>query len=437
MFSKSCKLIIFILFLVVARVFAQSSRPLSVDELFELGVANSLQVRGAQVNANIAGRNLLDKKVGVLPDIHVGVVGGYIGEPSIFKDGLSNPTHPSMPDWSQNYNIEIVQPVYQGNRIKYTVDKAVIQQEIAQLSVEKDVSEIKLLLIGKYLDLLTLYKQQEVIMTSISQSVQRLHDIKGMERNGMVTTSDVLRSELQLSNYDLSLTETKNNIVILSAWLDIALGLDESLVLVPDSSLLDNNASIMPYDNYIEFANEKYQELKISQSYLELAYKERQITQSDYLPKLSLKASNILSRPLTSVSPALDLYANNWNVGLSLSYNLSSLYHNRQKMNMARQNIEFQSIERSKVLQRIRTDVKTYYIKHNESLERIKTLAISVEQANENYRIVLNKYRNHIAILTDLLDASTLQLNARLQLTAARVTAVYTYYQLLRSSGNL
>lgn len=439
MFLKSNNTVIVLIFLFISVVGygQQPVKRLSVEEMFELGIVNSLNVQGAKVNLNISTNNLSDKKSERLPDINVGVVGGYIGEPAIFKKGLTQPEHPGMPDWSQNYSVDLLQPLYIGGSIKKSIDKARLQKQIAELMVEQNISQIKLILISRYLDILQLYKQQEVFATSISQAQQRLHDIQSMERNGMVTSSDVLRSQLQLSNFELSLKQTQNDLIIASTQLDIALGLNEDFLILPDSSILQSTYSLQSYESYVAMAYEKYPELRISQSNVEIAGKEMQITRAEYLPKLSLHASNILARPLTSVSPAMDVYANNWNIGMTLSYNLASLYRNKHKMGMAKENIKYMDIEKQKVMQDIRMNIKTDYIKHNEALERIKTLAISVEQATENYRIVLNKYNNQIAILTDLLDASTLQLNAQLQLTMAQTNAIYTYYQLLRSSGIL
>ena len=48
-----------------------------------------------------------------------------------------------------------------------------------------------------------------------------------------------------------------------------------------------------------------------------------------------------------------------------------------------------------------------------------------------------NRYLNQLAILTDLLDADNLRLDAELQLTTARTQVVYTYYELQRAIGKL
>lgn len=417
---------------------AQTVRKLSLNELLELGVSNSLIVHGSQIDVNIAESGLADRKLSRLPELNIALVGGYSGNPTIFRQALTEPIHPrSATNWNQNYNIEILQPIYQGGRIRRSIDKAMIEQQIAELALVRDISQIKLLLIGKYLDLLSLNKQQQVIATSIAQARQRLHDILGMERNGMVTSSDVLRSQLQLSSYELSLQETRNSITIVSTDIDIALGLDQQLIIQPDSTLLDRSHEVMDYNTYLEMAYERYPELKIAQSNIEVARADTRIVQSDYLPRLSIRVANTLARPITSSSPIQDLYANTWNIGATISYNLSSLYRNRSKMAIARDQEAFQQNEREKVIQSIQSSLKASHIKYNESLDRVKTLTMSVEQANENYRIVLNKYKNQIAILTDLLDASTLQLDAQLQLTSAKSDAIYQYYQLLRASGNL
>lgn len=417
--------------------YAQTAYKLSVDSLFALGIENSLKIQSSQLSVTIASNDIADKKSYRLPDISIGLIGGYVGNPTTFGHGLSAPKQTDIPSWSQNYNINLSEPIYQGGRLKNAIDKASLQKEIAKLNVEYDVAEVKLLLINRYLELIRLYKQKDVIEKSIAQSKSQLHDIREMSKNGMITNSDVLRSELQLSRYQLGLSEVENNIVIISQEIDIALGLDEDLILLPENNLLEDTYQILSYDKYVEMAYSSYPELKVAQSYVQVAKKEVQLVRSDYLPSLSVKAGNILSRPITGVSPALDLYANNWNVSLALSYNLSSLYRNKWKMSIAKEALKQQDLSVASTMQGIRRDVKTYFIKHHESLERIETLSISVKQAEENYRIVLNKYRNHLAILTDLLDAGSVQLEAEFQLITAKADAVFTYYQLQRASGNL
>ena len=93
--------------------------------------------------------------------------------------------------------------------------------------------------------------------------------------------------------------------------------------------------------------------------------------------------------------------------------------------------------EEEQKMQTIRINVRTAYIRHQEALQRVEALKLSVRQAQENYRIMQNRYLNQLAILTDLLDANSVRLNVELQLTTARTRVIYTYYQLQKACGRL
>ena len=88
-------------------------------------------------------------------------------------------------------------------------------------------------------------------------------------------------------------------------------------------------------------------------------------------------------------------------------------------------------------MQRIRMDVRTAFLRHQEALQRVEALQLSVRQAQENYRIMQNRYLNQLAILTDLLDANSVRLNVELQLVTARTRVIYTYYHLQKACGRL
>lgn len=88
-------------------------------------------------------------------------------------------------------------------------------------------------------------------------------------------------------------------------------------------------------------------------------------------------------------------------------------------------------------MQRIRVRVRTAFLRHQEALQQVEALKLSVRQAQENYRIMQNRYLNQLAILTDLLDANSVRLNVELQLTTARTRVIYTYYQLQKACGRL
>lgn len=411
------------------------SLSLSVKQLFEQGIAQSLRIGADQLKEEMADLRARTARTLRLPDIEVGLKGGYVGQPVVFEHGLSDPTRPDAPDWSQNYAIDFTQPLYRGGKIKYAIRQADLQRNIAALQTATDQADLKLELLRQYLDLFSLYKQHQVLARNIAESERRLKDIRQMKREGLITNNDVLRSEMQLTDNNLSLLQTENNIRLVSQQLDILLGLDEGLLLRPDTTLLDKIFVLESYDDYVLQAYDADPAMRLLQQQTELARNNIRLTRADNLPNLSLYASNTLARPVSRT--LADMYNNNWNVGLSLSYSLSSLYQNRHKLREAQRNVALQRNAEEQQKQDLRIGIRTAYLKHNEALQRVEALKLSVRQAEENYRIMRNRYLSQLAILTDLLDADNLRLNAELQLTTARTQVIYTYYQLQRAAGRL
>lgn len=414
---------------------AQQSRFVSLDELFRLGSENSLRLNASRIQENIAGEQVRDAQAGRLPDIQVGATAGYLGQPLVFRQGLSRATRPDNPDWLQNYNLSIVQPVWQGGRIRYGIEQAGLQRQIAALATADDEAAVKMILLRQYLDLFSLYKQKEVFAHNIEEAERRLGDIRQMKKEGLVTLNDEIRSELELTDFRLSFREAEDNIGLVSQQLDILLGLDETLLLAPDTTLLSSAFVLSDYENYVDQAYAAYPGMRIARQNTELARKDISIAKSAYLPSLAVEGSNTLARPITSTMA--DMFSNSWNVLFSLSYNLSSLYQNRHKVQQARQNVLLGQNREQQVMQQLRMEVRSAYVRHNESLDRVESLRLAVRQAEENYRIVNNRYRNQLSILTDLLDAISIRMQAELQLTTARAETVYTYYELLRACGTL
>jgi outer membrane protein TolC len=416
---------------------AQMPYKITINELFERGLQNSVAIQASVVKTQISEDKISLAKNKQLPDISVGGLFGYVGTPIILDKDLSFLKHSETPDWKQNYQVTATQPIYQGGRIKNNIEKANLEREISQLSLQKDKSELKLWLVSKYLNLFNLYKERDVYAKNIEEAKTRLRDIEKMKEQGMITANDVLRSKITLTNYELSYNETENDIALISQQLDIVLGMDESTILEPDENFLSSQIDTKAEGDYVSQAYMRYPDLKIAETNIALAQNNLKLVKADYLPTLSLQASNTLARPIPYITPAQDLFLNAWGVTLNLSYNISSLFDKKHGTSAAKQQIRLQELAREQQEQQIRAEVKSAYVKHREAQNRIKALEESLIQANENYRIVKNRYFNQLAILTDLLDANSVQLSAELQLTTAKTNAIYTYYQLQKVSGAL
>ena len=140
---------------------------LSVEQLFEQGVLHSLQLQADAMEELAAGERERTARTERYPDLQVGLKGGFVGQPVVFRHGLTGAYRPDSPDWSQNYVVDFAQTLYQGGRIRYTIRKADLEKRLAVLRTSGDRAEVKLSLLDQYLQLFTLYREQEVLTRNI------------------------------------------------------------------------------------------------------------------------------------------------------------------------------------------------------------------------------------------------------------------------------
>ena len=71
------------------------------------------------------------------------------------------------------------------------------------------------------------------------------------------------------------------------------------------------------------------------------------------------------------------------------------------------------------------------------SLKQNKVYALAVEQSDENFRIVKDKYDNSLSTTNDLLEADVQQLQSKINLALSQADIALIYYQLQFAAGKL
>ena len=87
--------------------------------------------------------------------------------------------------------------------------------------------------------------------------------------------------------------------------------------------------------------------------------------------------------------------------------------------------------------EQVSLSIKAAHIKYKEAYALLDTKEKSVELATQNYEVVNYRYTNDLALITDLLDASSQKLNAELEEVNARIHILYHYYKLHYISGTI
>ncbi len=418
------------------RMSAQEPLRMTIDELFRRVEQANVDVKAAQKDVNISREQEKTAKAKRLPDVNLEAGVNYLGDATVLERDFSKPKRSPMPHLGNALSISVYQPLYAGGEIKAGIRKTRFQTQIASTDLKIVTDDIKIEVLDCYLNLLKNRNLLNVYEENIKLTKQLISEMKARSEQGLALSNDVTRYELNLSNLTYDRNTIADAVEHLNYSLLVYLGLDDGTTVEP---YLDSNNMNMSDPGLSQWKLEAEMSPKLKRS--DLAYSqaknEERIVRSKMLPAIGLTAGNTLEGPITNCMPVMDNNLNTWWVGVKLSMNLSALYKNKNSLRAAKIETAKQIDNRQAQKEEIDRKVDQMYKYYAEACEQVETQKKNVELANENYRIVSQRYSADLSLLTDMLDASNAKLDAEVRLVNARVNVVFYYYQLKYISGNI
>lgn len=428
--SKKIWLIALCLAVLCSHSTCAQTRVMGIDELFRLADENSKSIQMHQTGKEAADEALKTAKAQKLPDISISASASYLGNGQLWDRDYTNYQNINMPHFGNNFSIEAQQVVYAGGAINGGIKLAELEKQLSELDWMKNKQEIRFLLVGHYLDLYKLNNQIKVLHRNLELTDPVIANMHARREQGTALKNDITRYELQKETLKLQLARVEDACKIANHQLVTTLHLPENTEIIPDTTLLDKKIETMSESDWQAIASGS--NINLQQAKLSIAVNEQRlkVEHSEFLPRVSIVASDHLDGPITIEVPVLNNNFNYWYVGIGIKYNLSSLFKNNRRIKQAKLKIR-QSQENSELAyEHVETAVQEGYVNFLTSFTDLHTQENSVRLANENYRVTSNRYRNEMALLTDMLDASNMKLSADLGLVNARINVIYNYYKM-------
>ena len=417
--------------------YAQNCRVLTLEQIFVLADENSKTLKTEDASVAEAQQAVKVAKNGYLPDIDISLSASYLGNGYLLDRNFSNGQSVDIPHFGNNFAIQATQVIYAGGAITNGVAMAKLKEEMAGVNREAARSRIRFMLTGFYLDLYKLHNALTVYDKNIELTHIVIEDTKARTAAGVALQNDVTRYELQLKNLELARRRVENSVEILNYDLVTMLGLPIDTQILPDTTML---AQTLPMEGLVYWQQLAEKDAhSVKQSSLAVAMGERaeMLARSERLPKIALFAANKFDGPITIEIPTINKNFNYWYVGVGVSFPIHFLYKANKSIKQAQYATMLSRRHQDEVMEQTSLSVQSDYVRYMEAYDEVATLEKSVQLATENYQVIENRYRNDIALVTDMLDASNQLLDAELKLVNARINVIFNYYKLKNTSGNL
>lgn len=370
------------------------------------------------------------------PEINAELNVSYIGDSFLTDRNFSNYTKAPSPHFGNGFTLEAQQVVYAGGAVNAAVKMAEHEGHMSEAVISKSRQGLRLMAAGEYLDLFRTDNSIKVYKENIALTTKLIEEINARREQGLALAADVTRYELRLEMLKLDLVRLQNTREIMNYRLVNSLGLPEGTVI---SSILGDNEDMRDRSrqNWQEIAADASPEMKVSGIKADMALTRQKLVRSERLPKIAVVAYENFNGPITFEIPPIDKNLNIWYVGLGIRYNFSSLYKSVHKLKQAA--IEVRQAEQAKNVteDNLRNDVQKAYADYMQSYVELETREKSLQLADENYERIHDRYMEQLVLVTDMLDAFNMKLDAELGVSAANAEIQYRICCLRYAAGIL
>lgn len=383
-------------------------RPISLQKALEQVLTQNKQLNLAQLDVEIAQSKFKQTEAIWLPQINLSYSSLFSDNPlNSFGFKLQqgqvqatdfNPTVLNKPGGNQNYlsQLSIQQPIINMDLL-YMREASKRQIEVYHHQKTRTLEGLKMQVTQLYLQLEFMYEVKVVIEQSITLSKAMLQFTQDRFDQGLIQKSDLLNAEVHVKATESKLAETKSQISTISDQLSFMMNMPTGVIYTVEKVLLNPTTAAM---NQVDL--EKRSDIKAMKGAEESLVWMMKSNANSSLPRLNAFANYMLND-----YRALGFNANSYLLGLNFSWDIFK--GNQIKNKQASLSLEKKKLQEQIDIQLNQASVDIAKASHQiaDAQYKINLGNKGVEQAEEAYKIISNRYTQGLANTTDVLMAQT------------------------------
>ena len=417
--------------------YAQNARPMDISQLFDLIEQNNTTLKAQKTGIEAAREGVKSAKSQRLPDINASLSASYNGNALLMDRDFTNVQNLTSPHFGNSFSLDAQQVIYAGGAVSAGIKMAEIGAEQAAVGTELSRQGQRFMALSQYLDLQKIANREKVLQSNITLTQQLIDNINEKHAQGVALKNDVTRYELQLQTLKLNLTKLNNTRAILNHQLCNTLGIAATERIEPTEDTTEKTFGREGEEQWQKDAAAVSPQLKMAQLNEEMSRQQEKMAKSELLPKVAVVAANNFNGPITFELPPIDKNLNIWYVGVGVKYSLSSLFKSNKKLSQARIATRQAQEQKLQAQEELDNNVQAAYTNYLQSYVELETQKKNVELARENYDVINDRYLNQLALITDMVDAANMKLDAELGEVDARINIAYQYYKVKFVAGKL
>ena len=440
--SRVTKYILLIMLTGLFAAPAQDIKKLTVEESVKLGLENSNLLHSSKQKVKYAEARMSELKTNMLPSLKFQGLYTRLShiDPVVFNlpAALGGPFTLS-PSIDNNYSLKFTlqQPLFTGFRLSSSVDMAEYNSLAQKQDYSKDEHDLIYNIKTAYWNLYKANQLKVVVDENVNQIKAHLEDVTNLFNQGMATKNDVLKVQVQLGDIQIRQIDANNNVRLSMINLNNVMSQPLSTQIETVEKVTPKVEMINTLDLFVNKAYEYRPELKGMEFRIKAGESGVTLAQSGWYPQVALVGNYLSARPNQRVFPSVDQFKETWDVSLSVSVDIWNWMVTKDQTDQAETQLEQVKDSYKIIKDNITLEVTQNYLNILQAKEKMIVAGNNVSQAEENYRVTDDKFRNGLTLNSELLDAEVALLTAKTNYVQSQVDYELAKAQIEKSSGEL
>jgi outer membrane protein TolC len=438
---KQLSQLLLVAFSCVAIATSQQRMALTVEQAVQIGIENSKALKNSRFKVDASEAKA--KETGTLGLPSLKVQGSYTRLSTVPASAFENPSNPALPPIEiapaimNNYGVKatVQQPLFTGGKISGAEDAAQYSAEASKQDFQKDRADMIYNVKAAYWNLFRANEFRKVVDENVQQIQSHLTDAENLLKQGMLTSNDVLKVQVQLSDAKVRQIDAKNNVQLSMIALNNTLGLPLATDIEIASSLQPADAPNSEISSLVKRAMEQRPDLIAMNARIKASEAGLSSARGGWWPQVYLVGNYNYLRPNQRIFPAKDEFRDTWDVTLSVSIDIWNWNQTGHQTSQAQAQVAQAEEGMSLMKDGVTLEVTQNYLMMNQMKERITVAEQGVAQAQENYRVMNERFKKGLVPNSELLDAEVALLQAQLNRTQSMVDFELASARLSRSIG--
>lgn len=384
----------------------QRNQSLTLEQALELAKTNNNDLQTALLQLDKAKSVVKEARAAFLPNVDLsGSVTNSRDVGSSLRSDQAKQENPLAGDapstTSFNGRAELTYSIYTAGRRNAAVKEAEERMRVQELEVERQLEEIRLNVAKAYYDLQQADEQVRISDSAVKNAEASLKDANALERAGVGTKFDVLRSQVNLANAKQDLTNALSQREIARRRLAPLLNLPQTITISAADPVKLAGLWQHSLEKSIILAYQNRPELQQNLAQRNIGEAQRKQAIAALGPQLSLVARyDVLDQfdDNTSISDGYSL-------GVQARLNLYDGGAARARAAQAKSDMAIAETRFSDQRNQIRFQVEQAYSTQLSSLENVQTSKVALEQAKESLRLARLRFQAGVGTQTDVINA--------------------------------